>query len=203
MRLDAGNIPIAYRAPFDFGGPCYVDERPPGESILDIVRSIPQLPKHFMRDGYVCINGEIVPRPMWAYVRPKPPRADLHVAVTLHLALHSGGKGGGAKSIIGLVAALALVVITGGIAAGLVGTTLGIASLGAGTIGAQLLAGAVGLAGALAISALTAPPTSAAGTDVGVSTNSEQAEAAAASGNILDRGGSVPRVIGTRKVFPP
>src|SRR5215813_1562767 len=199
-------IPVAYREPFDFSH-CYVDQRPCGESILEIVRSVPKLPGNFMQCGYVCINGEIVPRELWSYVRPKPPRPELHVAVTLHVSLGSPGGGRSTGKTIGaLVAALALVVITAGISAGALPAIFGAEALGgyfvAGSLSAQLLAGAVGLAGALAISALTAPPTAAAGVDL-QQTNQEQAEAAAASGNILDRGGAVPRVIGTRKIFPP
>jgi Concanavalin A-like lectin/glucanases superfamily len=202
------NIPVAYRAPFDFGGPCYVDQRLPGESILDIVRSVPNLPRNFTQVGYVCINGEIVPRELWSFVRPKPPRPELHIAVTLHVSLHGGGGGRGTLKTIGaLVAAIALIVITQGIATGAIlgGLSGGVAgALGvSAAAGAQILAGAVGIAGALAISALTAPPVSAAGIADTSSTNQEQAEAAGATGNILDRGGSVPRVLGTRKVFPP
>ena len=201
------SVPVAYRAPFDFSGPCHVSMREPGDSILEIVLSTECLPRNFMTCGNVCINGEVVPREMWAYVRPKPTSDLVPVAVTMHVSLHSRGGGGGstAKSVIGIVAALALVVVTGGIAAGFAAPLLG-AEFAAGTLGASLLAGAVGIGGALAISALTAPPTIGPGTpgqtDTGQS-NLDQAESASASGNILDRGGAVPRVVGTRKMFPP
>jgi len=199
-------VPVAYREPFDFGSYPYVDMRPQGETILQIVNSIPNLHPAFYDRGKVCINGEVVPRVMWAHVRPKPATDRLPIAVTLHWSLgRPGGSGGGLKSIIGVVAALALVVITGGIAAGFAAPLLG-ASFGAGTLGASLLAGAVGIAGALAISALTAPPTSG-GTSQTINSisdnNTDQKESSAASGNILDKGGAIPRVLGTRKVFPP
>ena len=198
-------VPVAYRAPFDFNGQCWVEHRLPGSSVLEMVASCPVLPPNFYSDGYVCINNQIVPREMWAFVRPKPTRPEVPVAVTMHIALHGGGAGGGGgKQTFALIAAVALLVvatvITGGGAAALAPAELGLFE--AGSISAQLLAGAVTVGGALAISALTAPPSSAAGVDAG-GANAEQAEAAAASGNILDRGGSVPRVIGTRKVFPP
>jgi len=201
-------VPVAYRAPFDFNGKCWVEHRAPGESILEMVRACPVLPASFERSGYVCINGEVVPRHMWALVTPKPSRPDRPIAVTMHLALQApGGGGGGAKQTYALVAAIALLVvatvITGGGASGLIFPGIGEVGLfEAGSLSAQLLAGAVTVGGALAISALTAPPTAAAGIDAG-GVNSEQAEAASASGNILDRGGSVPRVLGTRKIFPP
>jgi hypothetical protein len=207
MRLDANKIPIAYREPFAFGRPCYVDERPPGESILDMVLSVPHLPARFVRDGIVCINGEVVPNELWAYVRPKPASAQLPIAVTLHQPLHGRGGGGGStlKSVVGVVAALALIVVTAGIGAGFAAPILG-ASFAAGTVGASVLAGAVGIAGALAISALTAPPTVATPASTGgqdVTGNTDALEAASAQGNLIDRGGAIPRVIGTRKVFPP
>jgi len=200
-------VPVAYRAPFDFSGKCWIEHRPPGSSVLDIVASCPVLPPNFHKDGYVCINNEIVPREMWALVRPKATRAELPIAVTMHLALQNprGGGGGGGKQTFQLVAALALIVVTTAITAGAFGPeglALAGSYLAAGSTSAQLLAGAVAIGGALAISALSGPPISAAGVDAG-GTNAEQAEAAAASGNILDRGGSIPRVIGTRKVFPP
>lgn len=209
-------IPVAYRAPFAIGQQCYVDERPSGDSILEIVLSVPNLPLRFFDRGFVHINGEMIPRDMWAYVRPKPTSTECPIAVTLHFPLAGGGGGGGggstAKSVIGIVAALALVVITAGIATG---ALIPAAALGAltqplifGITGAQILAGAVGIAGALAISALTAPPTAAqqssvtGPTDVS-DTNTDNKESASASGNILDRGGAIPRIVGTRKVFPP
>lgn len=213
MLIDQHGVPIVYREPFEFNGPCWVDERRPGETILEMVRSVPNLPDLFMTRGVVCINGEVVPREMWAYVRPKPTRAELPIAVTMHWPLGGGGRST-LKTIVGIVAALALIVVTAGIAGGALGVAgpiFGGAFLfGAGSTSAALLAGAVGIAGALAISALTAPPTT---QDVGGSAqaalgggetlNSDNKEAAGASGNVIDPGGAIPRVIGTRKVFPP
>lgn len=200
------SVPVAYREPFNFGGPCHVSMREAGDSILEIILSTPELPKNFLTVGTVCINGEIVPRDMWTYVRPKPTSAQVPVAVTMHVALRSpGGGGNSTKSILAIVAAVALIVVTAFLAGPLGAAAfpvLGESVLGIFTVG-QVLAGAVGIAGALAISALTAPPTaSGVSPDTGQS-NLDQAEAAAASGNVLDRGGAVPRVIGTRKVFPP
>lgn len=213
MKLDDAlktrGVPVAYRAPFAIGE-CWVDERAHGQSILEIVQSVPNLPRDFWKRGCVQINGEIVPKELWPHVRPKPTSNEFPIAVTLHMTLGSpGGSGGGgaAKSVIGIVAALALVVLTAGIGSGFAGTLLGIAAIGPGTFGAAALAAGVGLAGALAISALTAPPTAPTNavtptSDVSDS-NTDQRESASASGNVLDRGGAIPRVIGTRKIFPP
>jgi len=195
-------IPVAYREPFAVGATPYTDLRHEGETILDIVRSVPNLPREFLARGIVCINGEMVPRQLWSYVRPKV-RDDLPIIVTLHWPLGNGGQNG--KSIIGLVAAIALLVvataITGGAAA--VFTGFGEAGLfAAGSTSATLLAGAVSIAGALAISALTAPPTSDIASGAG-ETSSDNRESSSASANLINPGGAIPRVLGTRKIFPP
>lgn len=202
--LKTRGVPVRYRKPFALHEPCWCDERQHGETILEIVRSVPDLPLMFAERGVVCINGEVVPRALWAYVRPKPCVGDLPVTVTLHLPLAGGGGGGGAKTIVSLVAALALVVLTAGIGSGFAVPLLG-SAFGAGTFGASALAAAVGIAGALAISALSAPPTlsNSGGGALGNDTNTDQKEAAGASDNILDPGGAIPRVLGSRKVFPP
>jgi hypothetical protein len=206
-------VPVAYRPPFAFGAMPWMDVRPHGETILEMVRSVPGLPRQFQSRGIVCINGEEIPRHLWCYVRPKPTCIELPISVTLHWPLQGGGGGGGrsgSKSIIGIVAAIALIAVTafilgpGGAAliagAGLPASVLGIST-------ATLIAGAVGIAGALAISALTAPPTQEAaqitsgggGSDV----NTDNRDPASAGGNVLNPGGAIPRVVGTRKVFPP
>ncbi len=209
------NVPVTYRTPFAIGATPYCDYRPEGDSILDIVRSVPNLPRSFLSRGVVCINGEEVPRELWSYVRPRPATEEQPIAVTLHWPLQSPGGGGGRsglKSVLSIVAAIALVVVTafilgpGGVA--LVGTTLGLGATGtAATLAATAVAAAVGIAGSLAISALTAPPTvdqpqltsGGGGADV----NADQRESAGASGNTINPGGSIPRVVGHRKVFPP
>lgn len=181
--------------------------RPHGESILEIVLSVPGLPKMFMTHGVVCINGEVIPRDMWAHVRPKSTSEYVPINVTLHFPLQGPGRGGSGKSVIALVAAIALLVVTAFIAgpAGLA-TVAGFEGLAApvalGITGAQILAGAVGIAGALAISALTAPPTVADNTLSGAE-NADNKEAAGASANVIDPGGAIPRVLGTRKIYPP
>jgi len=185
--------------------------RPHGESILEIVlsvRSARRLPEAFLTRGIVCINGEVVPRDMWSMVRPKPYCASMPISVTLHYPLQGPGSGGGSsttKSIIGIVAAIALIIVTQGIASGALlgagGMLAGVFPFAAGSLSAQLLAGAVGIAGALAISALTAPPIKT--TEAGGGSNEDTREAAGASGNVIEPGGPILRVIGTRKVYPP
>ncbi len=202
-------VPVTYRAPFAIGLEPWRDVREHGQTILEIVQSVPDLPGGFInRGGVVCINGEIVPRNLWSLVRPKATSDVLPITVTLHWPLQSPGGGGEGrsttKSIIGLVAAIALLAVTAAISGG----TLLPAVSGAipsifGITGAQILAGAVGVAGALAISALTAPPTTSPSAQIANDTNQDNRDPAGAGGNTIAPGGSVPRVIGTRKVFPP
>jgi hypothetical protein len=202
------SVPVAYRPPFAFGAMPWRDARPHGESILEIVRSVPNLPREFDSRGIVCINGEPVPRELWSYTRPKQTTDNLPIAVTLHFPLGSPGGGGGgssAKSIIGLVAAVALIAVASFITGGGAAIFLGYGSAGlfaAGSTSALLLAGAVSVAGALAISALTAPPTQAEAAQI-ADTNTDNRDPASAQGNVISPGGSIPRVIGSRKVYPP
>jgi hypothetical protein len=203
-------IPVSYRAPFAFGAMPWTDVRPHGETVLEMVRSVPGLPRQFQARGIVCINGEEVPRELWCYVRPKPNTDYLPISVTLHWPLSGGGGGGRSttKSVIGIVAALALIVVTAGIATGAIlgGISAAIPAV-FGVTGAQILAGAVGIAGALAISALTAPPTTQEAAQItsggGADVNTDNRDPASAGGNVLNPGGAIPRVVGTRKVFPP
>lgn len=210
-KLEHRIVPLAWRAPFAVMMPAWRDARPVGETVLEMVKSVPDLPQEFMARGVVCINGEAVPRELWDVIRPKADRPECPIAVTLHLPAGKGGSssggGGGAKSIISLVAAFALVVVTGGIAAGFLAPVLG-AAFAAGGIGAIALSAAVGIGGALALSALSPPPSLA---NIGVangaaptdSSNTDQKQPASASGNTLTPGGSIPRVVGTRLIFPP
>lgn len=201
-------VPIAFQRRIFDGSGIYKDVRPHGETIEEMVRSIPDLPERFWTRGVVCINGHEVERSMWHLVRPKPTDPMRPIAVTMHLPPAGGGGGGGGGkggigAVFGIIAAIGLTVVTGGIAAGFLAPLAG-GLFAAGSISASLLAGAVGIAGALAISALTPPPAVApaaatARENVGV----ENPEAASAQGNPISPGGAISRVLGTRKVFPP
>ena len=88
-------IPISYRAPFAAGDMPWRDVRPHGQTILQIVQSVPNLPVGFVnRGGVVCINGEIIPRGLWPHVRPKPTSDIIPISITLHWPLQNPGGGG-------------------------------------------------------------------------------------------------------------
>src|SRR5215207_289337 len=117
-------VPIAFRRRiFDNSG-IYKDVRPHGETIEEMVRSVPDLPERFWTHGVVCINGDEVDRDLWRLVRPKPSHPLKPIAVTLHLPPGLGGGGGGGKggagAIFGIVAAIGLTVLTAGIGGGFI-----------------------------------------------------------------------------------
>lgn len=182
-----------YRDPFALGSP-HISQVGEGFTLYQIVETNPHLPKEFIARGSVTLNGELVPREYWRSIKPKA-----GTIISMHDYI-GGGEGGGGKQVFGLIAAIALTVVTGGISAGLLAPVLG-ASFAAGTIGAAVLSGVVGLAGALAISALTSPPTTKASEEA--ASSGSRLEAAAVDGNVLEANAPVPRVIGTRRTYPP
>lgn len=188
-------ILAVYREPFGFEP--QVAHLPEGLSLAELAKRMPSLPHDFEARGTICINGRPVNRKAWRLITPKPSHNGVPVEVTFHATpMGGGGDEGGGKQILALVASLALVAITGGIAAN------GIRALGikGGTFLARAVATGVGLVGSLALSALSAPPTA---------RRNEAAQrivnegAAAAEGNVLEANGPIPRVVGQRKVFPP
>lgn len=166
-------------------------------TILEIVNGIDGLPRGFAEVCQVRINGELIPRERWAFVRPKL-RQDMPVGVTLHMPLQGGGGQG--KNILATVATIAVLLIASAVSAGALGLA-GFSLLAAGTIGAQVAGAAIGLIGALAIAALTPPPKLS--TDPGGATTDAEGKPASLTGNVLAPGAPVPRVLGTRRVFPP
>ena len=200
-------VPLMYRAPFGVPTPAVRKIRPAGETILQMIESMKaDLPEDFLERGEVRINDEAYPPQLWGVLRPKATSSEKPIAVTLHYAPGKPGGGGSSttKTVVSLVAAFALIVLTYGIG------TFGLPALGiaAGSVAAHALAIGVGLAGSLAIAALTPPPTLQNATG-GINAapqsdnNTDQAQPASASGNVLTPGGAIPRVIGTIKVFPP
>lgn len=117
-------------------------------------------------------------------------------AVSLHRPPtdQGGNRSGKGAALFGLIITLAAVAtagfaLAGGFAAG--------GFFAAGSVSAKLLGAAISLAGALARSALTKPPAS----DKGAL--EDRRGPASVTGNVLAKGASIPRVIGTRRIYPP
>ena len=141
----------------------------------------------FADGGQVRINGHLIPPDRWARVTLKP-----HKAAEITLVYVPQGK-----RVFSLLATVALIALTTAITGGLAAPFLG-AGFAAGTFGATALAAGVGLAGSLALSALTAPPKV---------SNQEGAQRelsqAGVSGNALDLLDTLPVVIGKMGLAPP
>ena len=182
-----------YRDPFVLGSPT-VTRYPVGTSIEAMVVNHPSVPKWFATGGEVRIDGVLVPRPLWASIKPKAP-----ANVTLHAPIQGGS--GGRKQIGALVATLALTVATQGILSGAIAGGLTGATATATTTLATGLAAGTALAGSLLIAAVFQPPSRVNGSQSGI--DRDKNGAASVQGNLLEANAPLPRVIGTRKVFPP
>lgn len=168
-----------------------------GRTLLEMASGLTSLPRGWPRHegDVICINGTPVPRAAWPLVKPKPQGPRGPVTVTFH-APPMGGGGDGDKNPLAVVAAVALAVVTSGIASGalLAGVT------GGAGVTASLLAGVVGLVGATVINALSPIPSL--NTDAGQD-GAVQRGTASAEGNVLSPNAPIPRVVGTRRIFPP
>lgn len=201
-----GGIPLAFaRTPFSKD--VYRDALPFGLTVAEIARTIPDLPDRFWTHGCATLsfvyNGraycDLVPRKMWSSLRlsEKP----VEVRLDLHIRLGGGGGGGsgGHKSVLALVASIAVVAASAAISGGALAPFVGGGLLAAGSTSSALLAAGVGILGGLAVQALTPPPTF----DRGDKPEKERTlGSASASGNQLEPGGVIPRVIGTFRAFP-
>lgn len=194
-------VPIRYRP-----HPIYADiifgTCQPNQTITDALKGMKLAEEErFFKIGIVRMNGDIIDRLNWSKIKLKPYNDEKPVCLTLHMD-PAGGASKKIKNIVLIVAAIAVVAATGFIGAGglatLFPTVFSAASFGAGTLGAALAAAAVGAAGSLALSALTPSPIT---PDTGADGQTQKAEAYA-RGNLIEPGGAVPRVAGTRRVFP-
>lgn len=144
----------------------------------------------FEQGGTIALNGEVIPPDRWRYVTVKP-----RAHVDLNFIYVPRGK----KTFL-LLATVALVALTTAISGGLLGPAgLGFlgSSFAAGGIGANLLAAGVGLAGSLALSALSAPPRS---SNTG---NEQTVVSAGVNGNVVTILEPLPVVFGKIGFSPP
>jgi hypothetical protein len=187
-------VPVAFaRQPF--GLDVWRGAALEGASLAEIAAAVPDLPARFWSEGRICINGEAVPAERWHLIRPKT--GGRPVAITMHLPLHGGGDGDSGKSVMALVATIALIAATISIGGGALAGAGG--WFAAGSTSAKILAAGVALAGQLAISAVFAPaaqPTS-------LSQGDEKDLASASfEQNAAEKGGSLQHVVGTARVYP-
>ena len=173
---------------------------PEGLTLAELRGRMDCLPHDFDSRGVICINGRRVYRSAWGRIRPKATHDSVPVEITFHAMPRGGGsREGGGKNVLAIVAGIALTALTGFVAGGGLASKFGLSGklFGAGTTGATLAAAGVSLVGSLLLSALVPPPA--------IPTGKTEANpgAASAEGNILEPNGPIPRVLGSRKVFPP
>jgi hypothetical protein len=165
-----------------------------GASVAEIVESFP-VPKEFATHGVVILKqsedekGTEVSRAFWHLIRPKPGTA---------LFISCAPKGGDGKQIFALVAAIALIALTAWIGGGALGVGLLAPYIGPGTAGAKIAAAAVGVAGSMAMAALSKPV-------VGQQADANQKASGQAgiSQNILSVNQQLPVPLGAMRVSPP
>lgn len=170
----------------------------PGATVADIVAALP-VPVEFATFGAVYLKrsaddpGHIVERRHWRRVRPKPGTA-------LFVSCVPQGGGSKAKNVFTIIAAIALVALTVWVGGG------GLAFLGpafaAGTIGANVAAAAIAVAGSAALQMLTKPP------GIGTGASGGEAEApqlgvAGISRNPISPFRQVPVPLGKMRISPP
>ncbi|MGR3495147.1 hypothetical protein [Citreimonas sp.] len=177
---------------------------PAGETLEQMARRVTSLPDGWPRHGgdAICINGKAVPRALWGMVRPKPSgTSGVPVEVTFH-APPTGGDGGG-KQVFSIIASIALLAIAGPLSSTAFTSfaNAGLTVSRAATL-ARLVGAAVVIGGSAILQALAPTPTV---PRPGNRDSSGRAEVGSASisGNILEPNAPLPRVVGTRKVFPP
>lgn len=182
-----------HRDPFSVAPNIY--SLPEGVTLADMAARVSSLPRGWPRHEHdvITVNGQVAPRALWGSIRPKA-----GVEVGFH-APPMGGEGEDTgKQVLSLVASIALTAFAGGIVSGqFLGGLTGAAKAGEATILSRLIGGAVLVGGSALLTSL-APPPSGPETD-----DREGPGTASAQGNKLEPNAPFPRVVGTRKIFPP
>lgn len=135
--------------------------------------------------GAVQLNGHLIPPDKWHAITLKP-----HPAAQIDFIKVPAGK-----KTFALLASVALVALTAGI--GTFGVPFLGAAFAAGTFGASAVAAGIGIAGSLAIAALTAPP------KIGNQGEARDLAQAGVSGNTLSLLDVLPVVVGKIGASPP
>jgi hypothetical protein len=194
--LDPNYVTGFYRKSFG-DQPTVTHKFQPNMTLADMVESFYTLPPDFPQRGIITIGGHEIKRKHWQRVKVKAGQP-----AVFHYPLAGGASGGAqnkSKGVLGLVIGIASILTAGFAALGGFGALLGSGAGGlfsAGTLSARLLTAGITIAGQLAMKALSAPPVAP------TPDTSTTPGPASLSGNLLQTGSPIARVIGTRKVFP-
>ena len=174
---------------------------PVGLSLAQMLEAS-DLPQRYWPYLQVFVDDEEVPRDWWAQVRPKP-NARLFVRVNA-----MGGGGGGGKNPLAIIGAIAVIAFAAWAAPALTAALFGVnvaAVNAAGVFTAMgltklVIAGSITMVGSLLVNAIAPTPNpSLRGNDAGLSTPTY---AITGTTNRLNPYGPIPRVYGTRRLFP-
>jgi hypothetical protein len=150
-------VAVAKERPFDGRVHVIPVEADRRLSIADVLASIPDLPPDFADICEARINGERVPRELWARVYPKNnPFVDVTVHFTIPMRGGGGasGSGGGQKNPLAMIASIAVLLVAAVVSGGALGA-LGSFAIGQATFtGAQVLGLGISIGGALEVDAL-------------------------------------------------
>ncbi|MBF9042946.1 hypothetical protein HKCCE4037_06390 [Rhodobacterales bacterium HKCCE4037] len=190
------SIVATYRAPLSLA-PVKVAHHGRDLTVQQMAEAM-DLPVEWWARGIVAVDGQVIPRHLWPVARPRP---DAH-EVRFLLRLTGGGGGGeGGKNPLAVLGSLFLLAATGFIAGGGLAPFLG-QGFAAGTFGARLAGGVLAAAGSQALSRVGQRGTGGA-PQAGSDLDAARVPTASMAGNVLDPDGTIPRVLGSRKAFPP
>lgn len=164
-----------------------------GRTLAEYAEMVDGLPGAFWQSGSIIVDGYDVPRELWMRARP---RGDRQVLICLPPL--DGGDGG--KNPVAVLAAVAVLALTAGIASGGIAIAFGLgasSTFAAGGLGANLLAAGVGLGSQLLLQGLFKPPQA-----LGFAEDAVQQGSAGLGGELVRPGGGVPRVCGLMRVRP-
>jgi hypothetical protein len=172
-----------------------------GTSVLDIVEAL-EIPERFHSHVEVRIGEHAIPVENWHRVRP---RAGAAIAIRI-VPQGGGGSGGGGKNVLASILMLAVLVIATVVAGPIASSILGAAGIAgetailgttitAFTLTKAVVAATIMMVGGLLVNALVPPPKQE-GNAVG------QRALITGVQNRLVPYGTVPRIIGKRRVYP-
>lgn len=173
---------------------------PAGISLAQMLEAS-DLPQRYWPYLQVFVDDQEIPRAWWGRVRPK-------ASARLFVRVNALGGGGGGKNPLAIIGAIAVIAFAAWAAPALTAAAFGaeVAAVNAAGVFTAMgitklaLAGAITMVGSLLVNAIAPTPTqSLRGADAGLSTPSY---AITGTTNRLNPYGPIPRIFGTRRIFP-
>lgn len=192
------NDVCVYASPLPFSNKRVEKIVPFGSSLQDIVDGI--CPDYC--DALVSINGWSINQRYWKNVKPKQ-----NTIVNVRVVPQGGRGGGGGKNPLATILSLAVMVAAPALSTAILGSTLSATTIGIGSLTyGNIVAGAIGVVGRLAVSALAPPPRQSSSPTVtgGVNTPTESpTQFIEGARNSISAYGVVPICLGKNRMVPP